>query len=130
MCTNQPNLPRLKKPHLEMLCTVTHCTGHILAIVENVHDKPGCMLVDSQLVSWSVTTCVVTHLCYKLPYLLLSVQAMVLHGLDRKPNLGTVGCNISGNEIGQTLGFSFCARQHTHDSNRPTNSHSATMLHS
>ena len=34
-----------------MLCTVTHCTGHILAIVENVHDKPGCMLVDSQLVS-------------------------------------------------------------------------------
>ena len=46
MCTNQ------KKAHLEMLCTVTHCTGHILAIVENVHDKPGCMLIDSQLVSW------------------------------------------------------------------------------
>ena len=36
--------------------------------------------------------------------------------INRKPSLGTVGCNISGNEIGQTLSFSFCARQHTHDS--------------
>ena len=41
-----------RKPHLEMLCKVTHCTGHILAIVENVHNNPGCMLIDSQLVSW------------------------------------------------------------------------------
>ena len=52
-----------------MLCKVTHYTGHISAIVESVHDNPGCMLVDSQLVSASLMIKVSDNVCGHTPLL-------------------------------------------------------------
>ena len=71
-----------------------------------------------------------TSRCYKLPYL-LSVQAMVFHALDRKPNLGTVGHNIKHLAFHFVLGnihtIPFLWNRPTNSCDQPLN-HTATQL--
>ena len=92
MCTQ--NSKSMNYKHALMLCKVTHYDGNILSNVvsiRTVHDKPGFMLVDSQLAHcrindnmWSHGNCLTYY---------TSVQAVMFPN-DRKPTT-LAGCNIS-----------------------------------